>query len=60
MFNAGFQLDGSASCLDDAHCIGVSERLKTWDPNWKIIEVESVMRLLNYLFVPNSCTRPHY
>lgn len=43
MFNAGFQLDGSASCLDDAHCIGVSERLKTWDPNWKIIEVESVM-----------------
>jgi hypothetical protein len=38
-FNAGFQRDGSGSSLDDAHCIAVSERLKTWDPYWKIVQV---------------------
>jgi len=37
-FDAGFHLDGSGSCLDDALCIDVSERLKMWDPYWMIIE----------------------
>mmetsp|Transcript_15510 Transcript_15510/g.28193 ORF Transcript_15510/g.28193 Transcript_15510/m.28193 type:complete len:928 (+) Transcript_15510:131-2914(+) len=37
-FDAGFHLDGSGSCLNDALCIDVSERLMTWDPYWKIVE----------------------
>ncbi|KAL7542827.1 hypothetical protein ACHAXR_012179 [Thalassiosira sp. AJA248-18] len=37
-FDAGFHLDGSGSCLDDELCIDVCERLKTWDPYWKIVE----------------------
>lgn len=38
-YDAGFHLDGSGSCMDDALCLDVSERLKTWDPYWKIVEV---------------------
>jgi len=37
-FDAGFHLDGSGSCLDDALRINVSERLQTWDPYWKVVE----------------------
>ena len=45
MFNAGFQLDGSGSCLDDARCIAVNERLKTWDPYWKSVQVQFIVML---------------
>jgi len=38
-FDAGYHLDGSGSCLDDELCSDVSERLRTWDPYWKIVEV---------------------
>lgn len=39
--DAGFHLDGSGTCLDEARCIDVRERLKTWEPYWKIVEVSS-------------------
>ena len=48
-FDAGFHLDGSGSCLDNKLCIDVSERLRTWDPYWKIIEV-SGNTVLNFAF----------
>ena len=38
-YDAGYQLGGVGTCLDDALCIDVRERLKTWEPYWKIVEV---------------------
>ena len=31
-FDTGYHLDGSGSCLDDAHRINVNQRLQTWEP----------------------------
>ena len=38
-YDTGYHLDGSGSCCYDAHYIDASERLKTWDPYWKVVEV---------------------
>jgi hypothetical protein len=38
-YDAGYQLGRVGTCLDDALCIDVRERLKTWEPYWKIVEV---------------------
>ncbi len=61
MFNAGFQLDGSGSCLDDAHCVAVNERLKTWDPYWKSVQVQfivDVIHLVAKIVGDNTCFYP--
>ena len=40
-YDTGYHLDGSGSCCYDAHYIDASERLKTWDPYWKVVEVRN-------------------
>jgi len=40
-YDTGCHLDGSGSCCYDAHYIDASERLKTWDPYWKVVEVRN-------------------
>ncbi|KAL3797649.1 hypothetical protein HJC23_013481 [Cyclotella cryptica] len=36
-YNSGFYLDGSGACLEHRVYIDVQERLRTWDPYWRIV-----------------------
>lgn len=49
-YDTGYHLDGSGSCCYDAHYIDAGERLKTWDPYWKVVEVRILVWIL-FLYV---------
>ncbi|KAL3764063.1 hypothetical protein ACHAW5_000538 [Stephanodiscus triporus] len=54
-FDAGFHLDGSGTCMDGARCVDVGERLRTWEPYWRIVEELGSREVRAEVFDPSCC-----